>query len=182
MTRKKEFYNPELETTEVYTEVWQLEIVKVRDIDDLIVRNHYWKDAAGELWGDFDDPMENVRNSFNAYRERQGYLKPDEIRALRQNLGLSVRQFASELGIGFSTLNQIENNQRLQVKYQEKLFEAAEMLYKNGQWQTFVNQTDELSIVNNLNQTVYYSNEDLYQTRQPNQNIRLFKGSLGGVA
>lgn len=121
MTRKKEFYNPELETTEVYTEVWQSEIVKVRDIDDLIVRNHYWKDAAGELWGDFDDPMENVRNSFNAYRERQGYLKPDEIRALRQNLGLSVRQFASELGIGFSTLNQIENNQRLQVKYQENL-------------------------------------------------------------
>ncbi|GAX02224.1 helix-turn-helix domain-containing protein [Secundilactobacillus silagei] len=133
MAHIKEFYNPETATTEPYTEVWQSEKVKVRDIDDLTVRNHYWQAADGELWGDFDDPMENVRSSFDAYRKRQGYLTPDDIRALRQALGLSVRQFANGLGIGTSTLTQIENNQRLQVKYQENLFEAVKMLYKDGQ-------------------------------------------------
>ncbi|GAW99098.1 helix-turn-helix domain-containing protein [Secundilactobacillus mixtipabuli] len=182
MARKKEFYNPELEITEIYTEVWRSEIVKVRDINDLIVRNHYWEDASGELWGDFDDPMENVRNSFNAYRERQGYLTPDDIRTLRQKLGLSVRQFANELGIGSSTLTQIENNQRLQVKYQEKLFRAAEMFYQNGQWQQFVNQGEKPLIMNDLNQGTYYASEDVYQTQEFNQNLYQFKGSLGDVA
>jgi len=127
---KKEFYNPETDTTETYTEVWQVEQVKVRDETHLLVKNHYWQAADGELWVDFDHPMENVQAAFNAFRESKGYLKPDEIRALRHKLNMTVRRFAEVLGIAPSSLTQIENNLRVQAKYQENLFEAVAYFLK----------------------------------------------------
>lgn len=42
MTKIKAFYNPELETTENYVEVWKPEVIKVKDESDLVVMNHYW--------------------------------------------------------------------------------------------------------------------------------------------
>lgn len=127
---RKKLFNPELETTDWYTEVWRVELVQVKDMPNLLVRNHYWRDAAGELWGDFDNPMENVRAGFAAYRAKKGYMTPDEIRALRKHLNLSVRKFADQLGIAPSTLTQIENDQRVQVKYQELLFTSARDYYQ----------------------------------------------------
>lgn len=139
--KKRKFYNPELGTKEEYSEVWKTGTVSVRDLDDIKVVNHYWQDIDGELWGDFNDPMENVRRSFDAYRERKSYMTPDDIRSLRARLHMTVREFAEMLGIGSSTLTEIENNQRVQVKYQEILFEAVnELLNSEGrlpsQWQT----------------------------------------------
>lgn len=139
--KKRKFYNPELGTKEEYSEVWKTETVSVRDLDDIKVVNHYWQDINGELWGDFNDPMENIRRSFVAYRERKSYMTPDDIRSLRARLHMTVREFAEMLGIGSSTLTEIENNQRVQVKYQEILFEAVnELLNSEGrlpsQWQT----------------------------------------------
>ena len=96
---QRQFYNPELEQTGLYTEVWQTEHIQVKDIQDLVVTNHYWQDAAGELWADFDDPMENVHRSFDTYRKRKGYLTPNQIRQLREDLHLTVRQMATALGI-----------------------------------------------------------------------------------
>lgn len=125
----KEFYNPELETTAVYEEVWRKEVVAVRDVSDLSVLNHYWRAANGELWGDFDDPMENVHRGFAAYRQHQNYMTPAEVKALRINLKLTVRQFAEILGISTSSLTQIENNHRVQARYQENLFEMAQAYY-----------------------------------------------------
>ncbi|OAX75716.1 transcriptional regulator [Lactiplantibacillus plantarum] len=130
MEKIKKFYNPELETTDTYTEVWKTEAIKVKDESDLLVMNHYWRDKDGALWGDFNDPMENVRRSFDVYRERKGYMTPDEIRDLRNQLNMSVREFADILGISTSSLTQIENNKRIQAKYQEILFEAAKDKYK----------------------------------------------------
>ena len=124
MNRTKELYNPELETTENYAEVWKPEVIKVKDESDLVVMNHYWQDKDGELWVDFNNPMENVKRGFDAYRKRKGYMTPDEIRNLRNQLNMSVREFANAIGIGSSSLTQIENNQRVQVKYQEILFRA----------------------------------------------------------
>ena len=112
---QRKFYNPELDTTERYTEVWKIELVQVRDESNLMVRNHYWKDSDGELWVDFNNPMENVTRSFAAYRSKKGYMTPEDIRKLRHNLGLTVRQFAKRLGIAPSSLTQIENNLRVQV-------------------------------------------------------------------
>lgn len=122
----KTFFNPELNTYDTYTEVWIPEKVCVKDEKDLLVVNHYWQDSDGELWGDFKNPMENVYRSFDAYRERKGYMSPKEIRNLRENLGLSVRKFADALGISPSTLTQIENNHRIQAKYQDILFRNVE--------------------------------------------------------
>ena len=124
MNKIKEFYNPELETTEDYTEVWKPEVIKVKDESNLVVMNHYWQDKDGKLWGDFNDPMENVKRGFDAYRKRKGYMTPNEIRNLRNQLNMSVREFANAIGIGSSLLTQIENNKRVQVKSQEIVFRA----------------------------------------------------------
>lgn len=94
MNKRKEFYNPELETTENYDEVWKLEVIKVKDESDLVVMNHYWQDKDGELWGDFNNPMENVKRGLDAYRKRKGYMTPDEIRNLRNQLNMLVKEFA----------------------------------------------------------------------------------------
>lgn len=121
---KKKLFNPELDRYDIYTEVWISEKMTVKDEKDLIVVNHYWQDSDGELWGDFENPMENVYRSFDAYRKRKGYLTPVEIKRLRQKLDLSVRKFADALGISPSVLTKIENNHRIQTKYQEILFES----------------------------------------------------------
>lgn len=76
----KVFYNPELDLKETYTEVLKLETVQVKGISDLLVLNRYWQDSEGELWVDFDDPSENLRRAFAAYRERMGFLSSDQIR------------------------------------------------------------------------------------------------------
>ncbi|MCH5463434.1 helix-turn-helix domain-containing protein [Lactobacillus sp. LC28-10] len=185
MTLKKEFYNPELETTELYSEVWKLEIVNIRGVE-IIVNNHYWQDENGELWGNFDDPMENVRNTFDAYRKKLDYMTPDEIRDLRQKIGMSVRDFAKALGIAPSTLTEIENYKRLQVKYQENLFEAARGLYQNGQSLQLVKELNkpdiEKLIEKDLKQSNYNYSENLYQTSQPKQSNQVFKSTLGDAA
>lgn len=121
---KKKLFNLELNRYDIYTEVWIPEKMTVKDEKDLIVVNHYWQDSDGELWGDFENPMENVHRSFDAYRKRKGYLTPVEIKRLRQKLDLSVRKFADALGISSSALTQIENNHQIQTKYQEILFES----------------------------------------------------------
>lgn len=123
MSIKKEFYNPEYETTAIYEEVWQPELLTVKDEENLLVMSHYWQDSDGELWGDFENPMENVKRAFNEYRKRKGYMLPNQIRNLRNELGFSVREFADKIGIAPSSLTQIENNQRVQTKYQDLIFQ-----------------------------------------------------------
>lgn len=122
MVKKRKLYNPELNKSDVYTEVWLNEKINVKDEKNLSVLNHYWKDSEGELWGNFDDPMENVHRGFEAYRKKKGYLSPTEIKKIRKDLGLTVRKFANALGISPSALTQIENNHRIQAKYQDVLF------------------------------------------------------------
>ncbi|AVW09345.1 helix-turn-helix domain-containing protein [Lactiplantibacillus paraplantarum] len=121
----KRFYNDELETTELYTEAWKMEKTQVKDISDLLVWHHYWVDADGELWSDFDDPMENPKADFEAYRARKNYLKPEQIKQFRQNTGLTVRALSFYLGMGSSTLSQLENNKRVQTKEQDSLLKMA---------------------------------------------------------
>jgi len=120
------FFNPETERTEIYTEKWLEETCSVKELTDLSVHHHYWEDADGELWGDFNDPMENVRRDFQAYRECQNFLTPTEIVHIRQQLQLSVRTFTADLGLDVSTVSQIENGERLQTKSQDNLFRWAQ--------------------------------------------------------
>lgn len=127
---ERTFFNEELNTTAKYLEVWKYEVVKVRDIEDLLVYNHYWQDAEGELWLDFMDPNENMRTAFDAYRSRKGFMHPEAIKQLRQNLQLSQRAFSERLGISYSKLSQIETNKRIQTLSQEIGFRKAEQDFK----------------------------------------------------
>ncbi|GAX07994.1 hypothetical protein IWT5_01145 [Secundilactobacillus silagincola] len=120
----KRFYNEELGTTGLYTEVWLTETVRVKDVDDLLVENHYWRDSDDELWNDFDNPMENVKRAFDAYRTRKCYMSPNEIRNLRESMGLSDSKFADALGIASSIVTEIEKNRRVQDEHQEGLFRS----------------------------------------------------------
>lgn len=126
---EKEFYNPEKELSELYTEKWIVEKCKIKDVNDLLVLHHYWQDSDGELWVDFDSPMENVEADFLAYRKRKEYMQPNEIKELRQSLNLSVREFAELTGLGFSNISQIENNKRVQTKYQDVIFQLIKKEY-----------------------------------------------------
>lgn len=122
MANKKRFYNYEKDTTETYVEVKKMEVVTVRNVTDLLVEHRYWKDSNGELWGDFDNPMENVYADFHAYRKKVGYMEPSEIKQLRKKLNLSTRSFADKIGISYTTLSNIENNHIIQNSYQNVLF------------------------------------------------------------
>jgi len=118
-------FNPETNRREIFTEVTQTEKVSVKNLSGLTVQHHYWRDSTGELWVDFDHPLENVQADFAAYRKQLGLMSPQEIRELRSSLGLTVREFSEKLGLGSSTLSQIENNQRVQTGYQDNLFKWA---------------------------------------------------------
>jgi DNA-binding transcriptional regulator YiaG len=126
MPNQQKFFNPEKALTELYTEKWLEETCTVKDITDLTIRHHYWEAPDGELWGDFNSPMENIHLDFQAYRQRKEFLTPTEIVHIRQQLHLTVREFADILGLGISTVSQIENNERIQTKYQDNLFRWAQ--------------------------------------------------------
>ncbi len=123
---KREFYNPEKELTEIYEKETVIELAKVKDIDNLIVIHYYWKDSDGELWNNFDDPMENVRSDFNTYRNRVGFMQPWELKELRENIKMTVREFGDWTGIGYGNISKIENNQRVQTKYQDRIFKLTQ--------------------------------------------------------
>lgn len=149
---KKNFFNPELNRSDYYTEVWLPEKVTVKDEKDLFVINHYWEDQDGELWGDFDNPMENVYRSFAAYRQKKVFLTPEQIRGLRKDLNMSVREFANSLGISSSALTKIENNHCVQTKYQDMLFRLV-MLNKNKFKKELVNNNGK-TWLDKLNQII----------------------------
>lgn len=182
MNKIKEFYNPELETTENYAEVWKPEVIKVKDESDLVVMNHYWQDKDGELWGDFNNPMENVKRGFDAYRKRKGYMTPDEIRNLRNQLNMSVREFANAIGIGSSSLTQIENNQRVQVKYQEILFRAVKENYEYQRESPDILRFHDQLLPNKLDSSSYTLDSILYTTPQIYKDSLSFNNKLGDVA
>lgn len=167
---RRTFYNPETETSGEYTEVWKNEVVAVKDVKDLLVTNHYWKDDnEGELWLDFDDPNENFRVAFNAYRSRKSYMKPQEIKNLRKDLSLDIRSFAERLGISYSKLSQIENNKRVQTLSQEVSFRKAQQDYER---QGFLTDYSESLSAAKLLATAIERREP-NSVRQPNQSYLL---------
>ncbi|KRO00700.1 helix-turn-helix domain-containing protein [Companilactobacillus kimchiensis] len=127
---EKSFYNPEKNTTEIYFEKWIMEKCKVKYVDSLLVNHHYWQDSDGELWADFNNPMENVKADFNAYRERKKFMNPQNIKKLRNDLNLTIREFAELTGLGYFSISQIENNQRVQTKYQDMMFKSIKEQYE----------------------------------------------------
>ena len=183
---KKTFYNEELNTTEEYSEVWKYELMRVKDISDLIVHNHYWKDSRGELWLDFDDPNENCRKAFNAYRNRKGFMQPNEIKKLRENLHLSQRVFSERLGISYAKVSQIENNKRVQTLSQEVSFRKAQQDYeKQGFLTSYDSDTsDSAELTKVLTETEYVDTAKYFYKTNDSSETTIFKVQefVGGVA
>lgn len=100
------------------------EVVPVSDITDLRVTHHYWKDSEGELWGDFEDPMKNLRTDFAVYLARKHYISPTQITLIRATLNKSVGQLAEMLNLKPSMITQMETNQRIQTDKQERILRA----------------------------------------------------------
>ncbi|GBG04428.1 helix-turn-helix domain-containing protein [Lactobacillus rodentium] len=180
---KKRFYNPELNSYDVYEEVWISERVNVKDEKGLLVKNHYWKDSSGELWADFDNPMENVYESFKAYRKKKSFLTPNQIKGIRNDLNLSVREFANILGISSSTLTKIENNHRIQTKYQDQLFKLVALNKNNLNNLVSTNNDDA---INNINSSVkenkYFIKDSFYNEDKSSYEIYGINRDIGVIA
>ena len=129
--RKQKFYNLEKDTTDWYTERWFNEPARVRDVDNLQVWHHYWEDAAGDLWVDFNNPEENVHQDFRAYRQAKQYLTPEQLQVVRHLAGLSIPAFAKLVGLSASAIRELEQDQRVQTDAEERRLVPV--------WQSFQN-------------------------------------------
>ncbi|ETY74272.1 transcriptional regulator [Lactiplantibacillus fabifermentans] len=130
MAVQKTFYNPELEQSASYTEQWVIEFVQVLDQKQLRVKHHYWLDANGVKWTDFDHPFENLFEDFTAYRLAVHYLQPSEIQTYRQQYRMNLSDLAQVSGLSVAVLQAIEKNERLQTSAEDaalrRVFDAAE--------------------------------------------------------
>ncbi|GFO99618.1 transcriptional regulator [Lactobacillus helveticus] len=89
---------------------------------------------------------------------------------------MSVREFANSLGISSSALTKIENNHRIQTKYQDMLFRLV-MLNKSDFKKELANN-DKKTWLDNLNQMIdkKYQRSDSYYVVSDNNIV--FKSSV----
>jgi len=91
----------------------------------------YWVPAGEDVADEenylapVDDPDYNLQLDFQIYREKYGVLMPAEVKKIREDYQLSLRQYALILGISYSTLSEIENGLILQSDEQESLFQLS---------------------------------------------------------
>lgn len=87
--------------------------------------HRYWVPATADVDDEeeylepVDDPDYNFRTDFAIYRRKYNFLQPEEIRAARQEMGLSQSEAAVVLGLDESLLADIEANMALQPYDQE---------------------------------------------------------------
>lgn len=93
--------------------------------------------CGGEI-GDSNVESGNIKRAYDVYRESNGLMTPDEIRALRNSYGLSLREFAKFLGFGEQTVARYERG-ALQDKLHDSTMRwaatpegAAALLASNG--------------------------------------------------
>lgn len=104
-----------------FERVYLIEEVTVKG-ETFEVDHEYDKcENCNELFEPIEDVDKNIKNDYRVYREKVGYIQPEEIKQIREKYGMSLRQFSELLGIGFSTLHHIEKGS-LQTKYQNSLF------------------------------------------------------------
>jgi len=93
--------------------------------DPLENTHRYWVPAGSDIHDSetYLEPLDNVDTNFisdyRLYRETYGFLFPAEIKAAREQLGLTLRETALILAMSFATLSNIENSLLLQSFDQE---------------------------------------------------------------
>lgn len=118
-------YCSECEQLSDFTEV---KLHEKSTIKDVVIENehvYYQCSNCGELFEPFDDPDYNTRMDFDQYRSKLGLLSPEEIKQIRENYNLTLRQFSELLGISYSTLSEIENGS-LQSKHLDATLRLAQ--------------------------------------------------------
>ncbi|MFT9078566.1 type II TA system antitoxin MqsA family protein [Ethanoligenens sp.] len=85
------------------------ELLKVKDLNVSVTSEIYVCDVCGnDLWDDKKDDQ-NLKRTFDAYREKKHLLTPNEIKTIRSNYGVSQRTFSIILGLGEKTITRYEN-------------------------------------------------------------------------
>lgn len=113
------------EVCKVQTNFKRLEVLAETEIRGtaLLVQHEY--DECTVCRTSFE-PLENINKNilkeYSVYREKVGYLQPDDIINIRESYKLNVREFSGILGLNYQTLVQIEKGS-LQNAYQNMLFE-----------------------------------------------------------
>ena len=101
------------------------ESVEVKGLEFESIHTYYICENCGEEYASFENPNENLEKDFQRYREIKGWYSPEKIRRNRKQYGLSLREYASLLGISYSTLSEIENGS-LQNEQQNSAFILAD--------------------------------------------------------
>lgn len=85
------------------------EVLKVRGEDiNVTSRVHYCPEGEHYFY-DVADEEEKFQNAYKEYRRRKGLLQPDEIEKIRNQYGLSQKNFARLLGWGDITIHRYES-------------------------------------------------------------------------
>ena len=107
--------------SDTFEEISVVEKVKVKDLEMKVKHNYIRCTECEETFSNFDNPNENLIRDYDEYRKKKQWLMPEEIRKIRKRYELSQKEYASLLGISYSTLSAIENGS-LQSKAHESQF------------------------------------------------------------
>ena len=83
--------------------------VKVRGEEFDVPVELYECTVCGERFDTPDNSQDELKEAYKLYREKHGYMQPEEIRALREKYGLNQTELANLLGWSVATLSRYEN-------------------------------------------------------------------------
>jgi putative zinc finger/helix-turn-helix YgiT family protein len=85
------------------------EVLKVRGEDiEITSRVHYFPEGNHYFY-DVEDEEEKFQIAYREYRKRKGLLQPEKIRQIREQYGLSQKNFARLLDWGDITIHRYES-------------------------------------------------------------------------
>lgn len=121
------YFDPLTRQNEVYNVIYVKETTRVSE-ESITNTHQYWvRDGApldddNEYLEPISDPDYNIRSDYAVYRQKYGFTSPEQIKAQREAIGLTLRETAMVLGMSFATLSMIETGQHLQSYTQQLKF------------------------------------------------------------
>jgi putative zinc finger/helix-turn-helix YgiT family protein len=93
----------------IWEEITERTNIEVRG-ETFNVKDHYYRcSECGEEFEDFIDPIDPLDEAYRKYREKHGFLQPEEIKGLRKKYALTQIELSSLLGLGEVTISRWEN-------------------------------------------------------------------------
>lgn len=104
---RKECPDCEIERALIYGEV--SEVLNVRGENIEVASKIYYCPEGEHYFYDVEDEEDKFEFAYREYRKRKGLLQPEEIRQIREQYGLSQKNFARLLGWGDITIHRYES-------------------------------------------------------------------------